>query len=466
MAKDYFQDILQSNSGKPGDSFGVRKNEGELREEQETGGERSIRNITVNPRAPRPRAMSGDVRGVTPGAPQDPYGTPTSINKQKRLWMWVTAAVSIIVLLILGLFAFRDTTVTVMSRSRPIVFDKSVLFKAYPSASSATGTLSYTLVANDIEDSVVVASSGTERVEERATGTIEIFNAYSPTTVRLIKNTRFATPSGLVFRIPASVVIPGRKGETPGSVRVTVVAEQPGEQYNIGPIDRFTLPGLKTTPDMYTSVYARSASAFTGGFVGDRPSVALGALDETKSVIRGKLESKTRESALALTSETAIVFPDLIRITYESLPSTTEAGGGVRIHEKARVVIPVFPLRIFAQTVASGVGEVTDGVSFQIIGLEKIVAGLGGTSTAQAYGTDSIDFTLSGNALLVWDVDTTKLAEALEGRDEGAFQAIIKGFSSIQEARARIQPFWKGSFPASASDIKIELSPVKVTQNP
>ena len=463
MAKDYFQDILQSDAEKPGHSFGGGRGAKEPNGGAQGGGERSIRNITVNPRASRARAMSGDMRGAPSGGPQSPYGRPR-MDSRKRIWIWVVAAISVVVLGVLALFAFRSTTVTVTPRSRPVVFDRAVHFNAYLSASTAIGSLSYTVVANDLEDSAVVPSSGTEHAEDRATGTITVFNEYSPSTVRLIKNTRFATPAGLIFRVPATVVIPGKKGSVPGSVTVTVVADQAGEQYNVGPVDKFTLPGLKTSPDMYTSVYARSTSAFTGGFVGDRPGVAAGALDSARAEIRARLEGKARDGARALNSRAVTVFPDLMRITYESLPPTTEAGGGVRIHEKAHVEIPVLSAEPFAQTVAHGVGENTEGVSFRIEGLDTLVAGQGGAGGAQTLGTDPLDFTLTGNAVLVWNVDPVSLSLALAGRDKDAFQGIITGLPSIQEARARIEPFWKGTFPASTSDISIEFVPVKATQ--
>ena len=463
MAKDYFQDILQPDEEKSGNFFGAKKPGGGGGEPQ-GGGERSIRNITVNPRASRARAMSGDMRGAPSGGSQAPYGKPR-MDSQKRIWIWVVAAISLFVLGVLALFAFRSTTVTVTPRSRPIVFDQSVHFNAYPSASAATGSLSYAVIANDLEDSTVVASSGTEHAEDRATGTITVFNEYSASSVRLIKNTRFATPAGLIFRVPATVVIPGKKGATPGSVTVTVAADQAGDEYNIGPVDKFTLPGLKSTPDMYGSVYARSTSEFTGGFVGDRPGVAAGALDSARAEVRGRLENKAHDGARALNSGTITVFPDLMRITYESLPTTTEAGGGVRIHEKARVEIPALSAGAFAEAAARGVGENTEGVSFRIEGLDTLAARHGSANATQAaLGADPLDFTLAGNALLVWNVDSASLSQALAGRNQSAFQGIINGFSSIQEARARIEPFWKGTFPATTSDIKIEFVFLKAAQ--
>src|SRR3989344_1884410 len=67
------------------------------------------------------------------------------------------------------------------------------------------------------------------------------------------------------------------------------------------------------------------------------------------SAVRTRLESKARGSVAAAAG--TVVFPDLVQITYKDEPSTPEAGGGVRIHQSAHVVAPVFPADALAQTV-------------------------------------------------------------------------------------------------------------------
>ena len=90
----------------------------------------------------------------------------------------------------------------------------------------------------------------------KASGSITVYNNYSTASVKLIKNTRFQTPAGLIFRVPADVVIPGKQGSTPGQVTVTVFADQVGQQYNIGPTPRLTVPGLQSNAAMYAQIYA------------------------------------------------------------------------------------------------------------------------------------------------------------------------------------------------------------------
>lgn len=473
MAKDYFQDILSQsgNSPRQGASAAQGKNPpGISFEDGDTqnvnaapaDGERTIRNISVSPRRAA-RTSANDMRDISAGVVPPMSGQRGPVAPSRR-WIWIVAILSVIVLAALGLFAFRNTTVTVIPASHTVVFDQKSRFSAYPASSVTPGQLSYTVVASDIDDSAVVPSKGTEHVSERASGTITVYNEYSSAPVKIIKNTRFATPEGLVFRVPASIVVPGKKGSTPGSTSVTVFADQPGAEYNVGPITRFTLPGLKSSTDMYAKVYARSSAAMSGGFVGDRPAVAPGALESARAEIRGRLESKARDNARALSTASVTSFLDLMQITYSSLPETAEAGGGVRIHEKAHVEIPVFPADAFASAVLSMVDATAAKASVTLVGADVLVAHSLSSGVNTALGSSPINFTVSGTAKLVWTVDSVALSAALAGRDQTAFQTIISGFPSIQEARARIEPFWKSTFPATSSDIRVEVALAQAAQ--
>src|SRR3989338_4270766 len=454
MAKDFFQDITPPNT--PPSSLPPRPPREPAAEIPPTPapGEKTIRNIQVTAK-PRPRVDSMDVREV-PSFSSEP---PKQRRVPTRLWMWGGAGLLLLILAAITFVALRPTTVTVIPRSQTVTFDQSAHFTAYPAPAIASSTLSFTLQTSDIEDSAVVPTSGTERVSEKAQGSITVFNAYSAQPVKLVKNTRFATPDGLIFRVPADIVIPGKQGSTPGKITVTVFADEAGEKYNVGPVSRFTLPGLKSSPAMYADVYANSSQAFVGGCVGDRPAVAAGAIDTAVAQIRARLEQKARDAVNAVASDTTVVFPSLVQITYESLPQTTEAGGGLRIHERARVGIPVFPADAFAYAVAQSVSADAGPGEVAIKGGAGLTANAGDPAAIAADAP--LAFTLNGTVQLVWVVDAQALASALAGKDQSAFQTIVTGFPGVQEAHARVEPFWKNSFPADPAAIRIQIEAPK-----
>ena len=267
MAKDYFQDIVPpADPGKPL-SIKVQTPAPEPYEESEepvelapAAPDRSIRNINIPARG-RPMA---DMRSAPPPPPMPPpqqaWGRGGS-----RAWLWIIAGIAVLaVVILLVLFIFKKTSVNVIPQSQMVTFDQSAQFTAYPAETAAAGTIPYTVKSTDLEDSEVIQSTGTQHVETKASGSITVVNNYSNAAVKLVKNTRFSTASGLIFRVPADISIPGKSGSTSGKVTVTVAADQVGAQYNVGPQSRFTVPGLKPNAAEYANVYAYSTASTTG----------------------------------------------------------------------------------------------------------------------------------------------------------------------------------------------------------
>ena len=308
----------------------------------------------------------------------------------------------------------------------------------------------------EAEDSAVVKASGTEHVDVPASGQITVFNNYSAASVKFVKNTRFETPSGFIFRVQDAISIPGKTTAGPGKLVVTVFADKAGEAYNVGPIAHFAVPGLKGGAE-YDKVYASSVASTTGGFSGLRPAVAPADMQAAESTLRGRLESAVREKAKALMSDSAFVLPDLAHVTYSTLPTTQEDKASVRIHEKAAAAVPVFPAAAFAAGIARIMLSDVDGAPVTLAPSTNFAAQTTATDVARTWGTDPLDFTLSGTAQIVWAVDSSALAQALAGRDKATFQTIVKNFSSIEKATTRVMPFWRGAFPANASDIHINV---------
>lgn len=445
MAKDYFQDIV------PPEDDG----EGERASAAPHAHDRSIRNINITPRT---RGSAHHVRPVAPdgrGHPAAPHS-----RSSRRSWLWVLTGACVFALLLLAfLFVFRKTSVMVVPQSQPVVFDQSTEFTAYPAASAPSNTLSYTVQTTDLEDFEVVRSNGSEHAETKATGSITIVNTFSLTPVKLVKDTRFATPSGLIFKAPAAIVIPGRSS-SPGKVSVTVVAEKAGTAYNIGPADHLSLPGLKSNAPMYQGVYAYSVASTTGGFSGSRPAVAQADLDAALATLRVRLHEKATAFAASQASDTATALDP--QIVFTDMPSSTEGGASVRVHEAAHVEIPVIPSDAFASAVGRTVaanaasGEVKllagEGFSIQLKGSTPLSAG------------EPITFSIKGQAQIIWVVDTKALAEALAGRNKDAFPTIVANFPGVQSANARVEPFWENTFPNKATDILITVAAATSTK--
>lgn len=430
MAKDYFQGAASRSSRADDDTF----------EDEAPQGEKSIRNIQV----------SSKQRRVPPRAPVMSARKPSPKNRPNYL-LWVLAGGGVLVLGLIAMVALRPTTVTIIPRSHTVVFDQTIRLTAYPAQTAASGTLTYTVQTNMLEDSELVPTTGTEHVDEKASGTLTVYNKYSAQTVKLVKNTRFEGPGGLIFRTPSDVVVPGKKGTSPGKVSVTVIADVAGQEYNVPAADRWNVPGLKSNPSMYAGVYAVSDTPMSGGFSGDRAGFAPGVLEAAQGQIRSRLAEKVSS---IMGSSTSIALPGLVRVSYESVPPASE-GANARVVERARVEMPVFPKDMLATIIGESVSADASSGALDITFPKEFSASF--VDEAADFGDTPFQFSMNGTGTLVWRVDTEALAQALSGREKAAFQTIVRGFPAIQEAHARVQPFWESTFP-EGSKIRFDIT--------
>jgi len=147
-------------------------------------------------------------------------------------------------------------------------------------------------------------STGREEKAERAKGKIKVYNSHTPPTpITLRATTRFLSAEGeKIFRTPKKVYLPPaqiKKGKiVPSVVEIEVIAQEPGEEYNIGP-SKFSIPGLVGTA-FYYSVWAESELPMTGGFRKEVKVVSEEDIEKGKASIE---ELMLKEAKKALKNE-------------------------------------------------------------------------------------------------------------------------------------------------------------------
>ena len=132
--------------------------------------------------------------------------------------LWSISVISIIALMVTLGNIFSVATLTVTPQSQKVTINLDLVAKP----KTVTGELSYNSLALVRDKEEIVPADGEKPVESRSSGRIVIYNSYSTSPQRLVKNTRFETPEGLIYKIADSVTVPGRKNldeqNIPGSV--------------------------------------------------------------------------------------------------------------------------------------------------------------------------------------------------------------------------------------------------------
>src|SRR3989338_631612 len=107
-------------------------------------------------------------------------------SKGSRLVLWTLSIVGVVALIMLLGNLFSRTTLTVTLKSQKVTINLDLVAKAKV-ASGELGYIPFTLVKDKEE---IVPADGERVVESRSSGHIIIYNNYSSSQQRLVKNTR------------------------------------------------------------------------------------------------------------------------------------------------------------------------------------------------------------------------------------------------------------------------------------
>jgi hypothetical protein len=394
------------------------------------------------------------------------HSTDTPTGGRKKI---VLCGIIVFVVLVVGFLAtlfVQNAELTVYPKFKDVKVQAT--FSAYQNPQP--DTLGYELLTLEETGERTVTATTSEDVTEQATGEITLYNAFSKDSQRLIKNTRFESADGKIFRIRESVMIPGYtahtadtandgpliEGKVPGIIIVKVFADIAGDAYNIGPT-RFTIPGFKGSPQ-FDAIYAESKAPMRGGFVGKKLIVDDATLTSAQQAIQTELKDtliarlhNERPAGFALYETAAVV-------RFESLPSVDAGDKQATIREHAILEAPLFAEADFARYLAQNtiVGYGNEDVRLenaQSLKFSYVMA----SSTEALKSALKIDFNLTGNTKIVWTYDLEKLRQELIGVSKDEALAILhtKYQPAIERATTVMRPFWKQSFPKNPAKIKI-----------
>ncbi|GMQ94965.1 MAG: hypothetical protein BMS9Abin13_075 [Patescibacteria group bacterium] len=374
-----------------------------------------------------------------------------------KIVLWIIAAGAFVFFLFVLLSMFSGTVIEVVPMQTRVSLGGN--FTANKNA--AEGELQFKLIMLESEATLDIPATEEKEVERKAKGTIVIYNAYSSKSQTLIKNTRFENPDGKIYRINKSIRIPGTTVSggniVPGNIEVTVYADFPGEEYNIGLTD-FTIPGFKGDP-RFKKFYARSKTPMIGGFSGIVKTVSLEDTAEASRTLQNSLKEVLLEQARSQVPENFILYDKAVFFRWDETKGTKveTTEDSVEIVEKGTLYGIILEKDELSAHIAKNTVASYDGgaVSIKEVGeLEFNVSNKNGFDPEE---NSEFDFTLSGPVNIVWKIDKTALVRDLVGIQKRDFLNVIEKYTNIKRAEATIRPFWKRTFPENAERITIRI---------
>lgn len=407
----------------------------------------------------------------TPSAPKQssrPAPVEVPIGKHGKFWLSFLAISSILSFLGVGLFLFfpkAEVYITPQSRTETVSFPFSGVMEG---KNAENGAIRIRLIEEDEEEVVSVDASGvSSQGASKAKGTVVLSNSYGKDPQPLVATTRIESADGKIFRLVKGTTIPGTTkingSELPGAIEAEVIADQPGEAYNLPAETIFTIPGFKGN-SKYAQFSAKSKNAFSGGGSGT-DSAESGSTSVTATDIeKGKKNAEERFR----TSFEAMIRSKLGADERFVSGSEVVAMQGSATYPDIGIVAQSFEYRATFKGRAYVFSEGSVKKSIETLLLEKIgkeSVTLMPEDISITYdeaipdfdsGTLAIKTTVS--ATLFSKVDTEKIRESLTGKNSDDIKALLEQFPEIRKIEIDLKPnFLALSIPKNKDRINVIL---------
>lgn len=303
---------------------------------------------------------------------------------------------------------------------------------------------------------VEITAQGKEQVNEKARGKLTIYNAFDKNPQTLVATTRFESPDGKIFRLVKEVKVPGMRSENgkdvPGQIDADVVADQPGEAYNIPPTKNWKIPGFKGSA-RYEKFTAENVSPMAGGFSGERPK----ANDADKAAGEAKLKTALEQALEAqmniLLSEKFTLIPGAtyFAVTKTQIQSDAARPEAAILYGEAEMRKMVFMEEMLKTALVKRFAEDLP----EKARVETLSASYGEPRINWSSGTMEVQIT--GKASFVPDLDSGKIIEDIKGKGEGDLKQYVFALPGIDNAKVSLWPFWVKDVPRNPDRIDVSI---------
>ena len=302
------------------------------------------------------------------------------------------------------------------------------------------------------------ATTGEEEINTRASGEITIYNEYSSDDQTLLDRTRFESSSGKTFRILQSITVPGAKIEEgkiiPSSLKVEVVADQPGDEYNIGP-DDFIIPGFRGSPK-FAGFYGKSSDSMSNGYVGMAKVILAEDLEKAENTLVDELKEEVRKSLEEqIPTDLKVVENGLKE---EIVDVSSDVKRGERADKFTLEVTTTMKALLFKE---ENLKNLVDLNLISMISDNKIPVD---DTQKISWQTPVIDwskkeasFNLNIEEKIAWGIDIQSIKENLVGQNEVEVRSYLADQSGIERARVSFWPFWVKKIPNQEKKIKVNI---------
>lgn len=373
----------------------------------------------------------------------------------RRNWFWLRyfwAIVFVIFSLFFYFNAREKTIVELRPHHKFIEINQQAKFFRYPQEDE----IGFGVIALSDEVQLPIEPQGTREVLRKAEGEITIFNEYSSEPQRLLPGTRFMSASGKIFLLGNEpVIIPGKVGNTPGSLNVRVYAADPGPEYNIDLTD-FNLIGFQELglTEKYRGIYATSKEPMVGGYQGTEKFINEKDQQEIQRQLRDMLTNRLQQRLNLEKTDETLLIENTQDIKFDELKYSETVNGkfavlGARI---VSLIINIEDVKKYLKKSLDPENQLSSFVLFSHNDLRMVYR----DDIPFDLETDqSIIIEIKGSPLVQSIIDQDRLESELRNYPREDLTRYFEGKYNIDRAIVTVEPFWKKTLSDSSFIINV-----------
>lgn len=308
----------------------------------------------------------------------------------------------------------------------------------------------------EMEDSLTsdFNNSGKNASNQKAKGSVTIYNEFSSASQSLVATTRILSSDGKLFRLAKGVTVPGTTDVNgsvqPGAIKAGVIADASGEEYNIGS-SSFTIPGFKGSAK-YEKFYAKSTEAMIGGGsggTGGLASVSTIDINNAKQKVESDLTAKIEGSIKDKLKKGEVFLKEAEEKNITESSSSVRAGevsGSFKYTAKEKIRFMVFSeddLKLAIKKNFETKNKMAD--------IDETMIGLDYGESSPNFGAGTIGIKVFAKISSKGEINQEKIKMELLGKNAEQVGDLIKSYSQIKNIDVE---FWPSFLPEKIPSIK------------
>jgi hypothetical protein len=301
-------------------------------------------------------------------------------------------------------------------------------------------------------------ATGKKYVETRAKGVLTISNAFSSSPQTLVQSTRLQnTKTNMVYRLTASITVPGAKIENGAIVASTIdaaaQADGVGESYN-STEGAFVIPGFQGTAK-FKAFTAQIKEPFTGGFKGTTQVVTKEDLDKANISFAEKSRTslRTKSDQSILPGFMMIPSAEKFDIISKTTPKVNDPAETFTVRGKARLTNITFQEKTLLEFLNTLMNKDAWRERSVLYDASKLTY-----DSAILAGMEKLNLSISGTLATIAIIQPSVIQNAIANKPAEEAKNALRAIPAVSAFGIKLFPFWNSRIPQETSKIRIQIT--------